>query len=126
MSTPVATVTIPIELGACLKSDLPRYYDHKCGTNWFAVISKNPSAPGGLDRKFCQKANGPYGYMLNCLKVGDVTENAGDYTAGGGSRSRGGRFYGVVTGISDDSVTIDQYKTSALAFAAQKEMLATV
>lgn len=117
----MSTIILPIEMGACAKADLPRYCEHKRGTNWFAVIAKNPSAPGGLDRQFCQKANGAYGYMLNVLKVGDVIENAGDYTSGGGNRSRGNRFYGMVTAISEEDVTIEEYDAPSEAFAAQKE-----
>lgn len=58
--------------------------------------------------------------MLDTLAVGDVVENAGDYTTGGGNRNRGNRFYGLVTAVSEDSVTLEQYDTPAQAFAAQK------
>ena len=94
-------IWLPRTSGGHTRQFLPR---HEGGTvkptgsavfDTFAVISKDPAAPAGLGREFQPKARGEYGYMLSSLKVGDAVEIAGDYTSGGGNRSRAAELLGV-------------------------------
>jgi hypothetical protein len=113
------TITLPIEDGALLK--VPVYSHHKRGNNWLAVIWPDPASPGGLGRRFQRKGHGDYYYLVGRLKVGDTVEFAADYTSGGGNKSRT-RWYGVVTAITDEELTVCQYETGRQAYKAAKEV----
>ena len=114
-------ITLSIESGACLKSELPKYESHSRGTNFAAVIGKDPTSPGGLSREFLPKAHGEYAYMVSGLKPGDALEIAGDYTSGGGKRTRS-RWYGIVTKITGDLLELQEYSTHALAIQEGKRL----
>lgn len=105
--------TFAVELGAL--TVVPVFEHHKRGKNWLAVIHKDPTAPGGLGRKFANRARGEYYYLVVDIKVGDVIEFGADYYTGSGHKSAQ-RYYGVVRDITDDSLTIEEAPTAAAAF----------
>lgn len=109
------TRTDAIRLGAM--ESVPVYESHKRGTNWLAVITEDPSKPGGLERRFLERAKGDFYYMVAGLHEGDAVEFGADYSSGGGRKSEK-RWYGVVTELTDDAVTFKQYPSGPEACQA--------
>lgn len=63
---------------------VPCYDSSRRAKNWMAVITVDPSKPGGLDRDFCEKAHGDAYYALPTLSPGDAIEFGADgYSARG-------------------------------------------
>lgn len=108
-----------VEHGAMV--EVPAYETHARGTNWLAKISPNPSAPGGLDRDFVERARGKYYYMITDLKPGTPIEFGADYRTAGGHK-RPNRWYGVVGWIASDSIEFVEADNSDEAFSLAEEM----
>jgi hypothetical protein len=91
-------IAIRIEAGAL--TDVPDdcWQTHKRGKNWLAMISVDPSSPGGLSRNFAAKAKGEFFYLLPDLSPGDPVEFGADYYSGSGRKSPT-RWYGFVVKI---------------------------
>ncbi|MDD3934466.1 MAG: hypothetical protein PHP55_11450 [Methanoculleus sp.] len=111
------THTYKIEDGAMV--EVPVYETHSRGKNWMATIEADPSAPGGLAREFVKTGRGRYYYIVDASLVGKAVEIAGDYISGGGNRSHR-RWYGVVRGVTDSEITIEQFETPSLAIKAAR------
>jgi len=103
--------------------EVPAYETHARGTNWLAKISPNPSAPGGLDRDFVERARGKYYYMITDLKPGTPIEFGADYTSSGGKRHPS-RWYGVVVRVGDDAIDLAPTEGADEAFALAEEIQA--
>jgi hypothetical protein len=112
---------VEIENGALL--DAPVWESHKRGTNFFSTIALDPSAPGGLKRQFHEKARGDDYYYMATFAEGDPVEFGGDYTSGGGHRSRS-RWYGVCIRKTDESATFEKCDTARQAVKRAKEIAA--
>ena len=98
-----------IELGALTSA--PVYEAHARGKNWMAVVSSDPTSPGGLDRDFLDKAKGKYYYMVKgMLAPGDIVEFGADYYSSGGKKHPC-RKYAKVVEITEDTLTLDVYDT---------------
>lgn len=110
----------PIECGAM--TDAPVYEGHKRGRNWMAIISANPTAPGGLERQFVPRAHGKYFYPIEGLAAGQAVEFGADYYSAGG-RKHPSRWYGVIVRISADQIEIAPCESgdAALEMAAQMQ-----
>lgn len=86
-----------------------------------ASIKKNPKSPGGIERKFLEKARGDnYFYFIDGLCVGTPVEFGADYYTGGGNRCTR-RWYGVVAEIAEDALVLDRYDTAQEAIAASEK-----
>lgn len=108
-----------LEMGAM--TDVPIWEKHPRGKNWMAAIKNNPKAPGGVERKFFEKAHGNgYFYLVDGLSVGTPVEFGADYYTGGGNRVPR-RWYGVVAEITEDTLVLDQYGTAREAVAAAEK-----
>lgn len=82
----------------------PVFEPHKRGKNWMATVTRSPSAPGGLERRFWGRDRGnPAGYIVPSLAEGDVIEMAADYTAGSGRVYRK-RVYARVIDVQDNRI----------------------
>lgn len=57
---------------------VPCYDTSRRAKNWMAVITVDPSKPGGLDRDFAEKAHGDAYYVLPTLNPGDALEFGAD------------------------------------------------
>ena len=113
--------TCNIELGAL--TNVPIWEDHKRGKNWFAKISKDPKAPGGLGREFAAKAHREYYYML--LKewgIGTPIEFGADYYSGSGNPSRS-RWYGYISRSEENEVVFEHTETASQAIKQGKELV---
>jgi hypothetical protein len=107
-------VRLSIELGALKQA--PVYERHKRGKNWAAIVAKDPTAPGGLARKFLTGAKGEYFYMVSGDVVpGAVIEFGADYYTTSGSK-RAERWYGVVVSVSDSELVLIHAEDKAQAF----------
>ncbi len=114
----MATMTLKIELGALSKVPSGCWETHKRGKNWCAEIHKDPQSPGGLGRKFWEKAKGEYYYMVpSGLKPGAVLEFGADYYTGSGNPQRT-RVFAVVSAVAENGLSIETFDTSAQAFKA--------
>lgn len=108
-----------LEQGAMVNA--PVYETHSRGKNWLAIIEKDPKSPGGLSRRFCEKAKGHYYYFITNLKKNDPVEFGADYYTGSGKPSRS-RYYGVVISITDDEIIIERSETSCQAISRSQEL----
>lgn len=88
----------------CL-ADVPVWEDHSRGKNWLAVISLNPSKPGGLERSFAEKAKGGLYYHLPTLNPGDAVEFGADYYSGRGKKNSK-RWYGYVVRVDTERLIL--------------------
>jgi hypothetical protein len=97
MTPPLSFVVVN---GALLEA--PIHEPHHRGINWAAIIDIEPTAPGGLGRRWLQKANGG-GYMVTNLDIFDAIEFAADYKSFAGNKYAK-RWYGVVVEKRIESV----------------------
>lgn len=74
---------------------VPCWESHARGKNWLAVITPDPTAPGGFRRVFATAAKDDSYYLLPDWKPGDAVEFGADYYTGGG-RKNSNRWYGYV------------------------------
>lgn len=86
-------VALRVEDGALSTVPPDCWESHKRGKNWLAVITVDPTSPGGLRRLFATRAKGSSYYMLPKLEVGDAVEFGADYYSGGG-RKNARRWHG--------------------------------
>jgi len=105
--------------------EVPIYEENKRGKNWMAIITPDPKSPGGLARKFCNKANGVYYYMIDGLEVGNAVEFGADYYTGSG-RKQAGRWYGIIKTITDDEMILIHCSNSSEAIKISKEFVITL
>jgi hypothetical protein len=91
-------------------TEAPIFETHKRGKNWMAIISIDPTKPGGLERKFMNRARGEYRYLIGDLKEGDPIEFGADYYSCK-QRKTPKRFYGVITKITETELMIEEMKT---------------
>jgi hypothetical protein len=104
-----------IEDGAMI--DAPVYEHHRRGKNWMAIITANPTAPGGLARQFVEHVGGRYYYIVSPDLVGKPVEFGADYYSASENRSPK-RWYGVVRAVTDASIAIEHYSTATQAIKA--------
>jgi hypothetical protein len=68
---------------------------HRC-KNWAAIVSLDPTKPGGIDRWWFNRGSGPVKLIVpNELEVHDPVEFGADYIRGSGYRDPE-RWYGVI------------------------------
>lgn len=102
--------------------EVPVYTAHRRARNWAAIVKPNPRAPGGLDRRFLERARGRYYYMIEGLEPGQVIEFGADYYSYSGRRYPE-RWYGVVVSVAHDRVVFRPAKTQDEAFKFAEEFL---
>jgi len=86
---------------------------HKRGKNWVAIISVDPTMPGGLSRVFFDRARakGPAKYVVpERLLAGDVLEFGADYMTSFGKKKPNRVFAKVIT-VTADGIEVKPYKT---------------
>lgn len=110
--------TFAIEENALV--EVPCFESHQRGKNWLAVISSDPSAPGGLHREFQPRGHGGYYYLVSGLKVGQPIEFGADYYSGSGRKSSL-RFYGVITALTEQSLSVEKTDTGKQAIKMSRE-----
>lgn len=96
---------LKVENGAIMEA--PIYEPHRRGKNWCAIIHNDPRGPGGIGRRFLEKARGDYLYMLGDLKRGDAIEFGADYSSTSGKRSPK-RWYGIVIEVNQNNIIIEK------------------
>ena len=108
------TRTYPVRDGALTGAQV--WSSSKYANNWFAVISPDPSSPGGLGRAFAKRAHGDrYYYVLpDGLAWGDAVEFAADEKKGAVVRRRD-RRYGVVLSVTATELCVRLFPTGARA-----------
>jgi hypothetical protein len=94
--------------------DAPVYESHSRGKNWLAVITCDPTSPGGYARKFCKAGRGVYYYIVDQSIVGRAVEFGGDYYSGSGHKHVN-RFYGIVISLTDTEIRVQKYDTGRQA-----------
>jgi hypothetical protein len=81
-----------------------KYHDHKRARNWVAVVQRDMSKPGGLDRQFLQRAPG-HRVFVEGVEVGEVLEFAGDYYSAKGSQ-KPDREYFLVRELTPEGMSL--------------------
>jgi len=116
-------VKIPLEMGAL--TDAPVYEPHRRGKNWFAKITLDPKAPGGLRREFAPRARGEGNYYILPKDWGPGTpvEFGADYYTGSGRRSPT-RWYGVITKVTSNFLELKEAGSAKEAVAQAEKMAA--
>ena len=102
-----------IEMGAMV--EVPIYEPHRRGKNWAAIITKDPSSPGGLNRVFLEKARGQYYYFVEDLNIGDVLEFGADYYTTSHRKSPN-RLYAVVIAKTSTELVLEEFTKPQDAF----------
>lgn len=111
-------VYLPIEDGALTNVPAGCWESHKRGKNWLATIAADPTAPGGLARRFWDRAKGDSFYIVaGEVAAGDAVEFGADYYSGGGRPSRK-RWYGHVVRVSGEAMVVHEASTAKAAIAA--------
>ena len=87
-------IVLDVEDGALASVPSGCWESHKRGKNWLAIITVDPSKPGGFDRRFAEKAKGSSYYLLPDWQPGDALEFGADYYYSGGGRKSPTRWYG--------------------------------
>lgn len=96
--------------------DAPVYTEKYGGRgNWLARITLDAMAPGGLDRKFCERGKGACLYIIDELQLFDAVEFAADTTAPGSPRKRRERWFGVVVAKTDGYILVERWEKPASA-----------
>jgi hypothetical protein len=119
--TPTEMRIYQLEGGAM--TEVPIYGDTNKHKNWMAIVKPNPTAPGGLDRKFLKKARGDYYYMVSDCFTGDVVEFAADYVAYTSGKVTQAREYAVVVEAKPDSISLLPFSDAKSAWAWRRENL---
>lgn len=101
--------------------EVPIFEKHRRGKNWLAIISVEPTAPGGLGRKFCPRGNGECVYIIEQLSRFDAVEFGADYLTWSGNTARK-RWYGVVIDIRFDFVLLEAAESGAKAVIRAREL----
>ena len=86
------TVTLLVEEGAL--TECPIFSRNSGAKNWAAVVTRDRTAPGGLARRFLNRAQGLY-YNLTDVARGDVLEFGADYMSRRHNRVYCRRYYVV-------------------------------
>lgn len=109
----------------CL-TEVPVWENHSRGKNWMAAITRDPSAPSGLDRKFFPMAKGEGVYYRLDQEIAPVpfpVEFGADYYSGSG-RKNASRKYGVVVRIARSEFLWVETVTAIQACKLAKELAA--
>ena len=115
---------LKVEAGALVQVPKGCWESHSRGKNWLAVISPNPSSPGGLERSFQEKAKSDYFYLISGLSVGDAVEFGADYYSGRGRKSPT-RWYGFVVAKAADAIVVRNYAGGKTAYKAARKFMET-
>ena len=113
------TESYKIELGALRTA--PIFDKRAHGNNWLAVIKKDDSKRGGIDRcLFAVHAALPYLYFVKELRPGQAVEFGADYCPAG-KRFRN-RAYGVIESISGGELVLirTEHALAAIALAESR------
>lgn len=113
---------VPVGAGALLEA--PVWNDH--GRNWMAQIWRDKNMTSGLGRRFAeripeQQTPGDERELYDIpewLKPGVAIEFGADQ--GMGRRAHRDRWYGVVEGVWDDRIALQQYTTARRAIRASE------
>lgn len=117
---PIEVQRYAIEGGAL--TTVPIWEDHRRGRNWMAVLKPNPTAPGGWDRRFAEKARGDLFYIMSDVFLGDILEFGADYYTGMGKKNPR-RTFGVVTSISQVAMEMVPFPDAKAALGWRRENL---
>lgn len=86
--------------------ETPNWDSHPRSKNWAAVLTPDPTAPGGFKREWWSRGRGQFLYIIPAgLKKGDIVEFGGDYVQWSG-RKRPDRWVGVVVELTDTFVEL--------------------
>jgi len=91
--------------GALLEA--PVREEHARGSNWLAVIDIDGTMPGGLSRRWVDRAKGACLYLVEKLALFDAVEFGADYTTSVGTK-RPKRWYGVIVAKTDDFLALEE------------------
>lgn len=117
---PISYYVAKIENGALVNA--PIWESDRRGKSWFAAITPDPKAPGGLARDFADSADGDYYYLVpGWLKENQAVEFGADYYSRGGKANRD-RWYGVVLAILPDQVIFEVTETARQAVRRSAEL----
>jgi len=109
--------------GALLEA--PIWEKHFRGSNWLALIDIDPTAPGGLSRRFLNRGKGECLFVIEQLGLFDAVEFAADYTTSVGTKKKD-RWYGVVVALTDGHLLVERCETGVKAVLRSKEARASV
>jgi hypothetical protein len=119
MDAQPVVIQLALANGALLR--VPIHETHHRGTNWLAIIDIDGTAPGGLARQWIPRGKGECYYLIEQVALFAAVEFAAGYTTGVG-RKKPHRWYGVVTGKTDDYLQIEQCSSGANAVLRSKAL----
>lgn len=105
--------------------EVPVWSVHKRARNWAAIVDIDPLQPGGLSRFWLNRGRGMCKYIVpDELRLYAAVEFAADYVRGSGWKDPE-RWYGIVTEIAEDHLTIQPCKDAMAAVLASREKQVT-
>lgn len=91
--------------------ETPNWDSHPRSKNWAAVLTPDPTAPGGFKREWWPRGRGQFLYIVPAtLKKGDIVEFGGDYVQWSG-RKRPDRWVGVVVELTETFVELSPVRS---------------
>jgi hypothetical protein len=121
MATKIETLRI-LEGGLL---DAPVWSAQKRARNWCATVRADPTAPGGMQRRFWNHGRGDiFRYIVATdLITLDVVEFGADQIAWSGNRHPD-RFYGVVVELTKDKLVLAECPSASVAFVLAEDLRA--
>lgn len=92
------TITLEVKDGSI---EHIHYNDHKRAKNWIAIVTRNRTQPGGLQREFLKRFRSRY-YSAEQITKGQFLEIAADYYSVGGRKYTKRRLYEVMSVDADE------------------------
>ncbi len=99
--------------------EVPVYEGHHRAKNWAAIVEVDPARPGGFERTWFERGNGPCFYIVpKVLAVGHIVEFGADYVTGVGKR-KPLRWFGVVREVTASHILLQPYEDVVTALLAK-------
>lgn len=121
-------------MSACIKLQIsdgalktvPIFNHELYGKNWLCVLlARDKRAPGGFQRRFCERAGSPYYYLIAGLEPGDAIEFGADQCIKNPRNGRkiAVRAYGVIDRITKRVFSYRPWPTAVQALIHSRNPL---
>lgn len=97
----------------------PIHNASRSGKNWLAIIEPDPTAKGGVHRRFMERAREDGQYLVKRLEVAQAIEFGADAVPKReGEERRTCRWYGVIHDMTDTKLVVEHYAGAREAMEA--------
>jgi len=122
LKTETGLLKLPVVNNALLAVPI---WEEKRGTNWLAVIDIDGTMPGGLSRRWMNRARGECYYFVEQLALFDPIEFGADRTAWSGNKVTN-RWHGIIIEKTESYLIVEKTESGAQAILLAKERRAGI